>query len=256
MISKKGVTLIELMVATGIFLFISAASFLVLHVGKIVWSTTDARINITQNLRLTLERISRELQESGEDETGVLQVTVMDGLGNDGTDIIRFSIPMCPCGISVLNQNGDIAVWGAPFTWRETECHKDPPLETNGKVKICHIPPGNPGNPQNLEVSVSSLNAHLAHGDYVGECGTCVINDYKYIEFRQSTDNRVLRRVLDSGFSIVREDVFAFNISDLQASISVDQKVVTLTVSALSSSNQHQQVNLTRSQNVYLRNKE
>ena len=38
------------------------------------------------------------------------------------------------------------------------------------KTVICHIPPGNPNNPQTLDVADSSVPAHLAHGDYLGEC--------------------------------------------------------------------------------------
>lgn len=36
------------------------------------------------------------------------------------------------------------------------------------KVKICHIPPGNPSNMHTIEVSQSAVAAHLAHGDFVG----------------------------------------------------------------------------------------
>ena len=39
-----------------------------------------------------------------------------------------------------------------------------------GKVEICHVPPGNPDNAHTIEVDASALPAHLAHGDYVGEC--------------------------------------------------------------------------------------
>ncbi len=38
------------------------------------------------------------------------------------------------------------------------------------KITICHIPPGNPGNPQSITISTSALDAHLAHGDTLGEC--------------------------------------------------------------------------------------
>jgi len=38
------------------------------------------------------------------------------------------------------------------------------------KVTICHIPPGNPENPQTIEIAKSALSAHLAHGDHVGAC--------------------------------------------------------------------------------------
>jgi hypothetical protein len=38
------------------------------------------------------------------------------------------------------------------------------------KVLICHIPPGNPENPQTISVSVNAVPAHLAHGDSEGPC--------------------------------------------------------------------------------------
>ncbi len=38
------------------------------------------------------------------------------------------------------------------------------------KVKVCHLPPGNPGNARTIEVSEAALPAHLGHGDHVGQC--------------------------------------------------------------------------------------
>ena len=38
------------------------------------------------------------------------------------------------------------------------------------KVDVCHIPPGNPANAHTINVDVSAVPAHLAHGDYLGEC--------------------------------------------------------------------------------------
>ena len=42
--------------------------------------------------------------------------------------------------------------------------------EDQGKVTICHIPLGNPDNPQTICVDADAVPAHLAHGDYEGEC--------------------------------------------------------------------------------------
>lgn len=39
-----------------------------------------------------------------------------------------------------------------------------------GKIKICHIPPGNYGARHTLELPASAIAAHLAHGDYLGVC--------------------------------------------------------------------------------------
>lgn len=38
------------------------------------------------------------------------------------------------------------------------------------KATICHIPPGNPDNPQTLSVSKSAVPAHMDHGDSMGTC--------------------------------------------------------------------------------------
>ncbi len=40
----------------------------------------------------------------------------------------------------------------------------------NHKITICHIPPGNPANAHSITVSINALDAHLAHGDFVGSC--------------------------------------------------------------------------------------
>jgi len=37
-------------------------------------------------------------------------------------------------------------------------------------VTICHIPPGNPSNAHTITVNASAVNAHLNHGDTLGEC--------------------------------------------------------------------------------------
>lgn len=36
--------------------------------------------------------------------------------------------------------------------------------------EVCHIPPGNPENAHTICVSASALDAHEAHGDYLGAC--------------------------------------------------------------------------------------
>jgi hypothetical protein len=38
------------------------------------------------------------------------------------------------------------------------------------KVKVCHIPPGNPANFHTIKVGESALSSHLAHGDFAGPC--------------------------------------------------------------------------------------
>jgi len=45
------------------------------------------------------------------------------------------------------------------------------------KTTICHVPPGNPSNSHTIRVANSAVAAHLAHGDYLGECGSDVVDN-------------------------------------------------------------------------------
>lgn len=46
------------------------------------------------------------------------------------------------------------------------------PVEADGvKVRICHVPPGNPANEHEIRVGIAAAAAHLAHGDRLGNCG-------------------------------------------------------------------------------------
>ena len=42
--------------------------------------------------------------------------------------------------------------------------------DVDGRVTICHVPPGNPDNAHTITVGVNAVPAHLAHGDYCGPC--------------------------------------------------------------------------------------
>ncbi len=46
----------------------------------------------------------------------------------------------------------------------------DCPEDSDGRVTICHIPPGDPDNAHTIRVSVKAVPAHLAHGDHCGPC--------------------------------------------------------------------------------------
>ncbi|MCH8319012.1 MAG: T9SS type A sorting domain-containing protein, partial [Bacteroidetes bacterium] len=44
------------------------------------------------------------------------------------------------------------------------------------KVRVCHIPPGNPGNAHEICIDKNAVKAHLKHGDCIGSCGDLVIS--------------------------------------------------------------------------------
>lgn len=45
------------------------------------------------------------------------------------------------------------------------------------KVAVCHLPPGNPANAHTITVGEAAVNAHLVHGDELGECPTGCSSD-------------------------------------------------------------------------------
>jgi len=74
-------------------------------------------------------------------------------------------------------------------------------------VVICHMPSGNTENPEEILVSFSVHDAHLAHGDYIGTC-----EDYElgFQEFSDEvfTDNETLNGAIEI-LRIVRENLNA-----------------------------------------------
>ena len=45
-----------------------------------------------------------------------------------------------------------------------------------GRVELCHIPPGKSQNRHSITVGASAVDAHLAHGDYLGPCREVVLD--------------------------------------------------------------------------------
>lgn len=68
------------------------------------------------------------------------------------------------------------AIWVLTSTGEHGDSHAHGPDECasttpNGKVVICHVPPGNPANAHTIAVGAPAVAAHLAHGDSYGCCG-------------------------------------------------------------------------------------
>ncbi len=52
----------------------------------------------------------------------------------------------------------------------KSACTRAQEFYGNGKVTLCHVPPGNIGNAHTISVSPHALRAHLAHGDSISVC--------------------------------------------------------------------------------------
>ena len=251
----RGFTIVELLFTTLIFAVVLTGLYAALLSGQSAWSTTDTQIRLQQGLRGTLQRVAAELQESGSNGAGTMQVTINDNAGTNSSDILKFSIPLCVCSNTPIDVNGDVANWGAPLNWGKTNCPSDTTLNATGKINICHLPPENPNNKQNLEIAASDLNAHLSHGDWLENCTSCSVTNNKYIEYSINAGNKLLRKVLDNANTVVKTETIAENVADLQAVFSANQNIITVTVTALLNTAQKRQIGVSRSLNIHLRNR-
>lgn len=185
---QKGFTLIEILIVVLIISTMMGGFYLILATGQATWFTTDVKIQVQENLRKTISRISMELRQT---ETAHLQI--FDGTGFGGTDVIKFSVPViCDADGSLIDNNGDVANWGAPLTWGCTS-------------ETC-----------------------------MDQDQDCSALEYKYVEYRISNQNELLRRVLDESNNLVAENMFATNVSDFQARL--NSGIVTLNVATQATS--------------------
>lgn len=82
------------------------------------------------------------------------------------------AIPAIDCVVNtdqrgVLRPQGDGCDIGAYEAEEAEPCADN---DGDGRITICHVPPGNPDNPHTIAVSPNALPAHLAHGDHCGPC--------------------------------------------------------------------------------------
>jgi len=125
---KASFTLVEVMIVSFLFIIIMGGVLAILSVSRYSWYQTDVEIELQQDLRKALTRVSKELRESGFDSVGAAMVTIQDGAGVNSSDILDFYVPVD------YDNDGDIInglwhiEWGAPTLW----ANKDPDCEAPG----------------------------------------------------------------------------------------------------------------------------
>jgi prepilin-type N-terminal cleavage/methylation domain-containing protein len=114
----RGFTLTELLVSLMITVFVTAAIYGLLSRAQISFYDSEAKIKLRNELRLATQKIDMELRQSGYDSTGIPQFTILFGIGPNGSDILRFSVPViCQTGGTLLDAAGNPAYWGATIKW-------------------------------------------------------------------------------------------------------------------------------------------
>ena len=88
--------------------------------------------------------------------------------GDDDNDGVDNAVDVCQGSDDAIDTDQDGTPDGCDSTPNGDE--NEGGNNNNGKITICHYPPGNSGNVQTIEISVSAWPAHEAHGDSLGAC--------------------------------------------------------------------------------------
>ncbi len=83
----------------------------------------------------------------------------------------------------------------------------------------------------------------------------CSSRDYSQIAYMINAENQLIRKVLNSSGSVVREDVFAQDIVDFQVSLNSDNTMVTMILTASKNTESNRPIIADKTMNIYLRNK-
>ena len=117
-----------------------------------------------------LQTQSKPLDENGSDD-GDAETSDDDGAPKEIDDCEAPELSDSHCEHDVDSDHGHQGGHDKAAASDTTSDEKD---GSNGagetKVAVCHIPPGNPANAHTIVVGAPAVPAHLAHGDYLGEC--------------------------------------------------------------------------------------
>ena len=107
--------------------------------------------------------------------------------------------------------------------------------------------------------NVAHWGAPLTWGCTTSSCmdadNTCGTVEYKYVQYEVTAGNQLVRKVLSPALAVVTQSTIASNITNMQITISADQNVITIQLTAQKISPMRKTVTLTKSLDVYLRNR-
>ena len=111
--NNRGFTLLEMLIAIGIFTLMMTGAIISLTSGQNSWLSSDLQIDLQDSIRKSFAKVSSELRQSS-----ASQVQVVQNGGTGSTDSIAFAIPIrCEADMDLLGAGTSIQYWGAPLTW-------------------------------------------------------------------------------------------------------------------------------------------
>lgn len=113
-------------------------------------------------------------------------------------------------------------------------------------------------NPVAADGSTAHWGAPLTWGCSKPSCmdanGSCDSVEYKYIDYEINRNNMLMRRILDYSSNLVREDLVAQNITNIQIEPDTVQKMMTITITTQKITGPKSMIQESAQAKVYLRN--
>lgn len=213
--NQRGYTMPEMLLSTGIMVFLLAVVFLLLTRSQGAFFDGDTNIDIRNQIRKAMARMSTEIRQTGYNSAAVAQFFISNGTGVGSSDIFTFSIPvLCASTMTtILNSSGDPAYWGAPLTWG---CTTSSCMDSNN---------------------------------------SCTILEYKSIRYQRNASNELVREVLNIANTVVSSSVLAKDISDFQlTSGGTNNREITITLTGQKTSPTKRTINVSVNQTILVSN--
>lgn len=114
------------------------------------------------------------------------------------------------------------------------------------------------GNPVNAAGDTAHWGAPLTWGCTKASCmdenNSCETVEYKFVEYSLNKQHNIVRRVLDFGLNVVREDVVSENIVGMTLEPNFDQRMLTLKLTAQRDTGHNQKITQDVETKIRLRN--
>ncbi len=189
---RQGFTLVEMLVSIAILVVLTAIIFGFVLSAQAAFNNADAGIQLRNNFRNANEKMAWELSHTGHDGTGAAQYVITAGTGVNGSDIIRFSVPvMCDATSTFLDATSYPAHWGAQLTW---------------------------GCDSRTTNVVGCTDAN----------GVCSTVEYKYIQYALNASGAIVRSVLSPALNLVASATIADSMTNMHFSVAGTELTFTL----------------------------
>lgn len=107
--------------------------------------------------------------------------------------------------------------------------------------------------------NVANWGAPLTWGCTSSSCmdanDSCGSVEYKYVQYEITSSNQLVRKVLSPALAVAAQTTVASNVTNMQITVSADQNVITIALTAQKLSPMRKLITLTKNLDIFLRNR-